>query len=141
MNSASTWRLRFVAESLGMKDKALRQCFAIGALKLSGKDKKATGSGSRVALSRPRAYQAAIMQQLNKNGLSFPYAARMAAEFSDVGNINRTPGELFAHGTTLLVVTPDGATVKNIFADTSYADVSKSACLITVNCNEIVRRF
>jgi hypothetical protein len=135
-----TWPVRRAAEAAGMKQRALSQCFAIGALKLSGKDKKATGSGSRVALSKPRAYQAALMKQLHRNGLSFPHAARLAFEFSDVANINRAPGDLFAHGTTLLVVTPDGATVKNIFSDTSLADISNSACVITVNCNQIVQQ-
>ena len=135
-----TWPMRIAADAAGMKQRALSQCFAIGALKLSGPDKKASGSGSRAALSRPRAYQAAVMQQLNKHGLSIPHAARLAAEFSDVGNVNRAPSECFAHGTTLLVVTPESVTVVNVFADTTFIDVCNSASVITVNCNEITRQ-
>jgi hypothetical protein len=136
----TTCRMRVVADAVGMKDRALRQCFELGALKFSGKDKKPTGSGSHVGLSRPRAYQAAIMKQLHRNGLSIPHAARMAIEFSDVGNINRKPGELFAHGKTILLVTPDGAAVKNIFPDTSISEINNSACVIIVNCNQIVQQ-
>ncbi|SHG69682.1 hypothetical protein [Bradyrhizobium erythrophlei] len=135
-----TWPTRIVAGAAGMKQRALSQCFALGALKLCGADKRPSGSGSRVGLSRPRAYQAAAMKQLHRNGLSIPHAARVAFEFSDVGNINRAPGELFAHGTTHLVVTPDGATVKNCFADTSISEISNSACVIIVNCNQIVQQ-
>lgn len=135
-----TWPTRHAAEAAGMKQRALSQCFELGALKLRGADKKPSGSGSRIGLSRPRVYQAAFMKQLHRNGLSIPHAARLAFQFSDVGNINRAPGELFAHGTTILVVTPDGATVRNVFADTSLADISNSASVIIVNCNQIVQQ-
>jgi hypothetical protein len=124
-----------------MKPRALRQCFEIGALKLSGEDKRSTGSGSYIGLSKPRAYQAAVTKHLNRLGLSIPDAARMAFEFSDVGNIGRAPGELFDHGTTVLLVSPKGATVKNIFPDTSFADVGNcSACAIFVSLNKVVQQ-
>jgi hypothetical protein len=140
LNSANTtWRLRTVAQAADMNPRALRQAFEIGALKLSGEDKRSTGSGSYIGLSRPRAYQAAVMKHLHRAGLSIPRAARMAAEFSDVRNIGRAPGTLYDHGKTILVVGPDGATVKNIFSDTSFADVSNcSACVITLDLNTIV---
>jgi hypothetical protein len=132
--------MRIAANAAGMKQRALRQCFELGALNFTGADKKASGSGSRVGLSRPLVFRAAVMKQLHSNGLSIPHAARMAFEFSDVGNINRRPGELFAHGKTILVITPENATVKNFFSDTSLADVSKSACVIIVQCNQIVQQ-
>jgi hypothetical protein len=140
LNSANaTWRLRTVAQAADMNPRALRQAFEIGALKLSGRDKKSTGSGSYIGLSRPRAYQAAIMKHLYRAGLSIPRAARMAAEFSDVGNIGRAPGELYDHGKTILTVDSESATVRNIFSDTSFADISKcSACVITVDMNKVV---
>jgi hypothetical protein len=139
MNSAQTWRLRTVAEAADMIPRALRQCFEIKALKLSGADRKPTGSGTCVGLSRPRAYQAAIMKHLNKLGLSIPDAARSAFEFSDVGNIGRAPGCEFDHGKTVLVVCSDSTTVKNIFSGTSLTDISTgSPCAIIVDVNAVV---
>jgi hypothetical protein len=142
MTSAQTWRLRDVAQAAEMKPRALRQCFEIGALKLSGNDKRSTGSGSYVGLSKPRAYQAAIMKHLHRSGLSIPHAARLAFEFSNVGNIDRAPGKCFEHGKTVLVIGPDGATVKNVFfSDTSFSDVSNcSACIIYVDLNRVVEQ-
>lgn len=141
MTSAETWSLRSVAQAVDMNPRALRQCFEIGALKLTGKDKKSTGSGSYIGLSRARAYQAAITKHLNRLGLSIPHAARIALEFSDLGNIGRAPGELYGHGKTILAIGPDGPVVRNFFADTTLSDVSNStACLITVNVNRVVEQ-
>jgi hypothetical protein len=85
--------------------------------------------------------QAAITQTLNLHRVSVSYAARASFEFSDVGNIGRAPGELFGVGKTILVVRPDGATVKNIFSDTSFYDVSNcSACVITVDLNRVAEQ-
>jgi hypothetical protein len=141
MTSAQTWRLREVADAAQMKSRALRQCFQINALKLNGMDKPSGGSGQPVGLSRHRAYQAATMKHLHTMGLSIPNAARLAFEFSDVGNIGRAPGELFKTGKTVLVVGPDGTSVKNIFAATSFSDaINCSPCFITVNLNQIVEQ-
>ena len=131
----TTWRLRDVADAVGMSARALRQAFDLGALRLSGDDKRATGSGSRVGLSINRAYDAAIMKQLNNLGLSLPVAAKAAEEFTNVGNSNRKPGQLFEHGTTSLLITQHGTTVKNTFSD---ADVLAFPCAIFVNVNAIV---
>ena len=131
----TTWRLRDVAEAAGMSARSLRQAFDTGALKLSCDDKRATGSGSWVGLSISRAYQAAIMKQLNNIGLSLPVAAQAAAEFSNVGNINRKAGCLFDHGTTTLLLTQHGTTVKNTYSDT---DLLAFPCAIVVNVNAIV---
>jgi hypothetical protein len=140
MTQARTWRLRDVAQAAEMKPRALRQCFEIDALKLCGNDKRTTGSGSYVGLSRPRAYQAAIMKHLNRLGLSIPNAARLAFEFSNVGNIGRAPGELFEHGKTWLLIGPDSATVKNIFADTSLIDISDNTACTIVDLNKVVEQ-
>ncbi len=140
MTNASTWRLRDAARAAEMDTRALRQAFEIRALKLSGKDKKSSGSGSYIGLSRPRVDQAAVMKHLNRLGLSIPHAARLAFEFSDIGNVGRAPGVLYDHGKTLLVVTQDGATVKNGFHDTSFSDVSNSECAIIVDLNKIVEQ-
>lgn len=141
MMTARTWRLRDVAQAVDMKPRALRQCFEIGALKLSGEDKKATGSGSHVGMSKPRAYQAAIMKTLNNRGLAIPHAARLAYEFSDIGNVGRSPGTLYDHGKTVLFVDDDGAMVKNLFSSTSVCDLSNRAtCTIFVDLNRIVEQ-
>lgn len=136
MMTAPTWRLRDVSRAVDMKPRALRQCFEIGALKLTGEDKKPTGSGTQLGMSKPRAYQAAIMRHLNKRGLAIPYAARIAAEFSDVGNVGRSPGALYEHGRTVIVVDDDGATVKNIFSD--FVFNNRSPCTIQVDVNTVV---
>jgi hypothetical protein len=140
MSIASTWRLREVAQAAEMKPRALRQAFEIGALELGGNDKKSSGSGSYIGLSRPRAYQATIMKHLHEAGLRIPDAARLAFEFSDVGNIGRAPGQLYPHGKTVLIVFgPDNAVVRNVFSDTSLADVfTSSPCVIIVTVNAIV---
>jgi hypothetical protein len=136
MTMASTWRLRDVAQAIEMNPRALRQCFETGALKLDGRDKKSTGSGSYIGLSKQRAYQAAIMKHLNRIGLSIPDAARAAYEFSDVGNIDRAPGYLFAVGKTMLLAKPDGATVINVFSHTTH--VSNGSVFICVDINSVV---
>jgi hypothetical protein len=140
MTSAQTWRLRDVADAAQMKPRALRQCFEIGALKLNGLDKPSGGSGQPVGLSRHRAYQAAAMKHLHNNGLSIPHAARIAFQFSDVGSMGRPPGSVFEHGRTVILVGPDGASIKNIFAATSFSDVISncSPCFIAVDMNKIV---
>ena len=134
MTNARTWRLRDVAAAVQMQPRALRQCFEIGALKLSGEDVRSSGSGHFVRLSKPRAYQAGTMKQLHRLGLSIPHAARMAFTFSDEGNIGRKPGELFDHGMTILSVDQNGATVKNLF---SFSEAT-GACVAFVRMNEIV---
>jgi hypothetical protein len=130
----TTWPLRTVALAAEMKPRALRQWFDTRVLTLRGCDRKSTGSGDHCGLSRQRAYQAAIVQHLNRYGLSVSRAARAAYEFSDVGNIGRAPGVLYEHGKTVLVIDADGPTVKNIFSDASFSDVGNySACVITGN--------
>ena len=138
LTSASTWPLRIVAQAADMKPRALRQCFEIGALKLSGEDKKPTGSGTQLGMSKPRAYQATIMRHLNRRGLTIRHAARLAYEFSDVGNIGRSPGTLYEHGRTVLVIDDDGPTVKNIFSH--HAFNNQSPCTITVDVNKVVEQ-
>ena len=142
MNSASkTWPMRTAAQAADMEARALRQWFSTKVLKLRGNDRKSTGSGDHCGLSRQRIYQAAITQILNRQGMSVSRAARIAFEFSDVGNIGRAPAELYAHGKTILVVGPDGPVVKNIFADTTFSDVSNStACHITADMNQVVEQ-
>jgi hypothetical protein len=141
MNSAGTWPLRTVALAADMKPRALRQWFETSVITLQGNDRKSTGPGDHCGLSRQRAYQAAIVQHLNKLGVSVSRAARVALEFTDSGNFGRPPGVLFEHGKTILFVGPDGASVKNIRAGTLFSDVvNGSDASIIVNLNGIVAR-
>jgi hypothetical protein len=139
MNSA-TWPLRTVAQAANMKPRALRQWFDTDVMKLRGNDKKSSGSGDHCGLSRRRAYQAAITQTLNKCRVSVSHAARAALEFTDVGNIGRAPGELFEHGTTLLVIRPDGTTVENVFHDTPWTEISNPGTCAIVVVNRVVEQ-
>jgi len=142
MNSASTtWPLRTVAHAAQMKPRALRQWLDTKVMKLRGNDRKSTGPGNHCGLSRQRAYQAAIVQHLNRHGVSVSSAAKAAFEFSDCGNMGRAPGEVFEHGKTwLLIIGPDSAIVKNIFDDTSLIDISDNAACIIVDLNKIVEQ-
>jgi hypothetical protein len=137
--SSATWRMRDVAQAVDMNPRALRQCFEIGALKLNGNDKRSTGSGCYIGLSRPRVYQAAVTKHLNRLGLSIPHAARLAFEFSDVGNIGRPAGSLYEHGKTVLFIDAYGATVRNIFSSEPVLN-NCSPCTITVDVNKVVEQ-
>lgn len=140
MATPKTWRLRDVARAVDMKPRALRQCFETGSLKLTSADKKSNGSGTYIGLSLQRAYQAAVMRDLNKVGLSIPHAARLAHEFSDVGSVGRAPAALFPCGKTYLVIGPDGAMVKNAFHDTPAADLNADGTCLLVDLNRVIDR-
>src|SRR3984957_20976187 len=103
MNNASrTWPLRVVARAADMKPRALRQRIDTGTLPLRGCDRKSTGSGCHVGLSRQRAYQAAIVEQLSRMGVLVSRASPAAFHFSDAGNIGLNPGQVYEYGKTLL---------------------------------------
>jgi hypothetical protein len=84
--------------------------------------------------------QAATTKWLTALGVSFSTASAAALEFSDEGQTGRSPGELFEHGKTLLIIGPEGATVKNVFFDASWADVSSSVCAISVDLSRVVQQ-
>ena len=90
-------------------------------------------------MSRNRILQIAIIESLTGIGVALSAASEAALKFTDEGQAGRSPGELFEHGKTVLVIGPDGTTVKNVFFDASLADVSKRAfCVITVDLNKVV---
>jgi hypothetical protein len=140
MARVHTWPLDDAARAARMKGRTLQQWKTTGVLPLQGNDRKSTGHGDRSGYSRPRIVQAAITQQLNLHGVSVSRAAKAAFEFTDRGNTDRAPCEVFEVGKTILMVKPDGATLINIFADTSYSDVSNSACVISVCVNEVIEQ-
>jgi hypothetical protein len=136
---SSTWPLRTVALAADMKPRALRQWLDTRVMTLRGNDRKSTGHGDHCGLSRQRAYQAAIVQHLNKLGMTVSRAANAALEFTDCGNTGRAAGELYEHGKTMLLISPDGTTVKNLSYDAMLTDISNRAfCAITVDLNQIV---
>jgi hypothetical protein len=139
MNSASTWPLRTVALAAEMKPRALRQWFETSVITLQGNDRKSTGPGDHCGLSRQRAYQAAIVQHLNRLGMTVSRAAAAAFQFSDRGNSGRQPGELFQHGKTILVVGSEGAIVKTVFFDVTLSDATDRAiAAIVIDINKVV---
>lgn len=138
---SAVWPLRDGARAAGMKPRALRQKFDTGLFKLTGCDRQSTGSGSRCGLSRRRVLQAAITEKLTQLGFSPSRAARAAFEFSDSGNVGRQPAELFDHDRTILLIRPDGATVKNVPITASFADIKDGEdCHLMVDLNAIVKR-
>jgi hypothetical protein len=105
----------------------------------SRKDKLATQSGDPHLRSIETVYQIAITAALISVGLLPKRAARAARKFTDEGQTGRAPGALFARGRTVLKVTPDSATVQNIFPDTAFTDVCNSASVIIV-CDDVVQQ-
>jgi hypothetical protein len=105
----STWPLRTVARAADVDSCCLRQWFGTGVLQLRGNDKKSTGTGHQVGLSRKRAHEAALVQHLNLYGVSVSRAAKAAFEFTLTGNGGRAAGQLFPMGKTVLVLTPTGS--------------------------------
>jgi len=142
MNVVQTYPLHVAAKAARFKPREFRRLVDNGFAALQGCDHISNGTGDKVGYSRRRILQAATIKWLTVLDVSTSRASRAAFEFSDVGNIGRAPGELFDHGKTILVVVgPDGATVKNIFSDTSFSDVSNcSACVITVDLNRVVEQ-
>ena len=137
----TTWPLRDCARAADMKPRALRQLFDTHILKFRGDDKQSTGTGVPVRLSTNRAYEAAIVQHLNRLGLPSSRAASAAFEFTISGNAGRAASHLFTHGKTLLAISPTGTKVQNLFLDETLAAVSGgNVCTITLDLNKIVER-
>jgi hypothetical protein len=102
MESAITWPLQTVARAAEVDTRTLRQWFGTDVLKLRGDDRKSTGTGHKVGLSRLRAYEAAIVQHLNLHDVKVSRAARASFEFTLSGNAGRGAGQLFPLGRTVL---------------------------------------
>ena len=141
MNVVQTYPLHVAAKAARFKPREFRRQVNNGFIALQGCDRASTGSGDHAGYSRRRILQAATTKWLTALGVSFSTASAAALEFTDLGNINREPGELFEHGKTVLILTPEGSTVKNVFHDASFSDVSScSACVITVDLNKVVEQ-
>jgi hypothetical protein len=141
MNVVQTYPLHVAAKAARFKPRELRRQVNNGFIALQGCDRASTGSGDHAGYSRRRILQAATTKWLTALGVSFSTASAAALEFTDLGNMGREPGQLYEHGKTVLLITPDGATVKNIFPDTSFSDVSScSGCVTALTLDNVVRQ-
>jgi hypothetical protein len=138
MKSASTWPLRTVSRAADVDSRTLRQWFGTGILHLRGDDKKSTGTGRHVGLSRSRAYEAAIVRQLTQRGVATSRAANGAFAFTLSGEGGRAAGQLYPLGRTVLVLRQHDAVVANVDPDARVRDLSHSGICIAVDCNKIV---
>jgi hypothetical protein len=138
MKSASTWPLRTVSRAADVDSRTLRQWFGTGILHLRGSDKKSTGTGHQVGLSNLRAYEAKIVQQLNRYGVAPSRAANASFEFTINGGDGRAAGQLFPLGKSVLALTPTGAVVANVDPDARVSDLSNNGVCIVLDLNKIV---
>ena len=138
MTRIHTWPPSEAAHAARINVRALRQWAITGVLPLLKNDRKSKGAGDHSGYSLPRVVQAAITRHLDLLNVSVSFAAKAAFEFTDRGNTGRQPGELFAVGKTILLITPDGGTVHNIFANTAHSDVCSSETVLAVDVNKIV---
>jgi len=138
MNVGKTYPLHIAAEAAKYKEREFRRQVSNGFFELHGCDRASTGSGDHIGYSRRRVLQAATTKWLTNLGVSISTASDASLKFSDEGQTGRAPGELFKHGKTILVIGPEGATIRNIFSDTSLTDISDNAACAIVNLNKVV---
>jgi hypothetical protein len=136
-----TWPLNKNAEAAGMKPRAVRRWTETGVITLQGNDRMPDGPGCPAGFSRQRVYQTAIVRHLVKLGVPASDAALAAFEFTDRGNKNRAPGQLFEHGRTILQMgpRPNEPVVRNVDYDAAFSDVCNlSPCVIQLDCKTVV---
>jgi hypothetical protein len=141
MGVAKTFPLRVAAAAAQSDERTLRRWLDNHVIELRGNDVTTTGSGTQCGWSRNRIVQAGTTEALLKSGMSLSRAAKASLKFSDEGQARRSPGDLFEHGNTILVIGPECATVKNVFYDATLAEVTnRGVCTITVDMNKIVQK-
>jgi hypothetical protein len=139
MRVEKTFPLHIAAEAAQFTTKEFRRQVNNGPLKLQGCDRGSSGSGDPIGYSRRRILQAAITKRLTPLGVSASTAAAAAYRFTDEGQTRRQPSETFEHGKTLLLVSPEGATVKNVFFDVTLSDATdRTVAAIVVDLNKLV---
>jgi hypothetical protein len=100
---SQTWTLGVAANAAQTAAKTVRRWLDNGVIALRGHDVKSDGSGFYCGLSRARVLQTAITRALLNVGVSLSVAARAALIFSDHGDSDRLPGELFKFGKTSMM--------------------------------------
>jgi hypothetical protein len=134
----STYALADAARAARTNTRTLRRRIDIGTFKLRGGDIKANGSGTYCGLTRPRVLQVAITQHLTAIGMSPSAAADAASQFSDCGDAERGPGDVFPYGKTLLIIDHNGARVINADFDVPLFDAThRAASAVVIDCNQI----
>jgi DNA-binding transcriptional MerR regulator len=134
-------KLGGLSRATGVSVPTLGRWFDRGTIKQSRRDKASTGHGDHRQFSRNTVVQIAIARKLIELGIAAGRANDAASLFTDEGQTGRAPGELFSCGKTLLTLGPNGASVRNVFHDTPWSDLTKhGACTIIVDLNRVVEQ-
>lgn len=134
----ATYPLAVAAKIAGFSVKQFLRKRDHGFLKLRDGDRPSTGTGEPVGYSRNRIVEAATMKWLGDLRVPASIASDAALKFVNEAQTGRVRAQCFLHGRTILLVTPDGAVVKNVGFDATLADVIDSACCVTLDMNRIV---
>ena len=138
MSVVPTYPLRVAAQAAQIPTIKIRRYIDANVTPIRTNDVKATGSASRVGLSRNRILQIAIAEVLLKRGISLSSAAKAAFEFSDRGNAGRGAGQLWPLGKTVLVLGgPNGPAVSNVDFNASVFDLSNQGVSIVLDLNKV----
>jgi hypothetical protein len=141
MNVNATYPLAVAAKTAGFSEKQFQRKRDHGFLKLRDGDRPSTGTGEPVGYSRNRILEAATMKWLGDLRVPASIASAAALKFVNEAQAGRSFGECFAHGKTILVITPDGATVKNVGFDATWSDVTdRDVVAITLDMNKIAEQ-
>jgi hypothetical protein len=133
-----TWPPRETAVAADVETSTLRQWFGTGVLKYRSDDKHKTGTGHQVGLSRSRVYEAKIIQQLNRLGVTVSRAASAAFVFTLNGGDGRAAGHLYPMAKTVLVISPNDAVVANVDFDARVTDLSNNGVALVLDLNKVV---
>jgi hypothetical protein len=93
-----------------------------GGIESSRFDSTTSGAGDHRHFSLPTINKVGIASKLMLLNISAGQALADAARYTDFGDGNRAPNELFEFGRTVIVHTATGTTIKNLDADSSLAD-------------------
>jgi len=142
-----------VADASGEKSSRVAQWLSRQVVSWSPGDREGTGSGRPRLLTWNTAVQVTITAVLARHGVSTKRAAKATRAFAHKGKSGaatrgashgpkRLPGELFADGTTLLVIGPDESAdgVVHIRDDADWRQILASEVCVFVNLNEHVER-
>lgn len=137
MSVAPTYPLRVAAQAARIPSAKPRRYIDMKVTPLRANDVWPAGSGSRIGLSRNRVLQIAITEMLLKSGVSLSRAAKAALVFSDHSNTGREAGQLYKQGKTILVVSNESATVRNVDFSANIFDLLNDGVVIVADCNKI----
>jgi hypothetical protein len=109
-----------------------------GIFKLSRRDKLSSGSGTYREFSRITTIKFTIAQKFVELNIGAGPAHEAASLFTDQSQPGRAAGECFEHGKTVLLITPDGATVRNLDFSANIFDMLNDGVLIAIDLNKVV---